>query len=616
MKKINSRNALLSLSLCAAGLLATNNPSFANSTTVGGYQWMPTEAVGGGLSLGNSTTPQVLPEITITKTPKATANIANYNKIYTLELAKYNIKNNGTDAVATTKGLNEALQAAKASGANRIVFPKGTYLISETEPVIFDLKNTVVDFNGSTLQMNTNGLPNYVMVRIVEGAENLRLTNGIFRGDRDTHDYETQKNHSHEGCSLLELRSGKNLEFDNMTVTNAPGFAIRTLTSGANNRAELLAKILHSVTIKFLEQGAFSDKGEKVVDTTKTRTSKPYDMSKSEGEFEFGFVTGYMGYPFILDRNYQAVFYDENMKFIEKRNLLQYRRVKLPTGTKFMHLEFNQPEVSTKPAHYGTGDADYCGRITNFKPPTDVHFHNNIISNNRGLGIAFTGGQKWVIENNLFEGNGGVAPGYAIDFEDGWELMQDVVVRKNSFTKNFGDLVVCAGSELLIEDNNFESNVSIQARVYNSTIQNNLFNGNRVFYLTRTGVLNIRNNIYNNNPLMEIKFEGKGVADGLMRKPGEAVATPALNFVNETLTNVAQIRGTYFNFEKSKLNNVKMVAGNETVLTDLRNNELQNVSLWYDAKGPEVAVNLRNNKGELTEAGPGLTRKKLQPSTK
>jgi hypothetical protein len=615
MKKINSRNALLSLSLCAAGLLATNNPSFANSTTVGGYQWMPTEAVGGGLSLGNSTTPQVLPEITITKTPKATANIANYNKIYTLELAKYNIKNNGTDAVATTKGLNEALQAAKASGANRIVFPKGTYLISETEPVIFDLKNTVVDFNGSTLQMNTNGLPNYVMVRIVEGAENLRLTNGIFRGDRDTHDYETQKNHSHEGCSLIEFRSGVNLEFDNMTVTNAPGFAIRTHTQGSNNRAELLARIPYTVDFNILEQGAFSDKGEKIVDTTKTRTSKPYDITKAGGEFEFGYSLGFMGYPFILDRNYQVAFYDADMKFVEKRNVLQYRKVKVPAGAKFVHLEFNQPEVSKKPAH-GGAEIGFCGRITNFKPPTDVHFHNNKITNNRALGLAFTGGQKWTIENNHFEENGGKAPSYAVDFEDGWEMMQDIVFRKNTFKNNHNDLVVCAGTELLFEDNTFEKTVSFQPRTHNYTIRNNVFTGNRVHFVTRTGVVDIYNNIYNNNPLVEIKFDNKGVADGLRRLPGQPVPTPPIKFSNETFNNVKEIKGTYFKFENSKLNNVKLVAGNDTQLTELINSKLDNVSLWYEPKGPPVSVNLQKNEGVIKEDGTGVSRKKPTVSIK
>jgi len=46
-----------------------------------------------------------------------------------------------------------------------------------------------------------------------------------------------------------------------------------------------------------------------------------------------------------------------------------------------------------------------------------VHFHDNYIFNNRALGLAICGGQKWLIEDNLFEKNGGQAPSYAIDYE-------------------------------------------------------------------------------------------------------------------------------------------------------------------------------------------------------
>src|SRR5690606_12171085 len=127
------------------------------------YQWMPTEAADAGSGIGDSKLPPILPPVTFTKIPKATADISKFNKLYTLDLQKFNIKNDGTNAEETTRGLNAALQDAKAQGANRIVFPKGTYLISEKEPVILDHKDTVIDLNGATLQMNTNGLPDYTM---------------------------------------------------------------------------------------------------------------------------------------------------------------------------------------------------------------------------------------------------------------------------------------------------------------------------------------------------------------------------------------------------------------------------------------------------------------------
>jgi hypothetical protein len=597
-----------------AGVLCAATVAFAEEPAPT-YQWLPAEAADAGSGLGDAATPLVLLPVTITKTPKATADVSRFAKLYTIDLQKFNIKNDGTDAAATSRGLNAALQDAKAQGANRIVFPKGTYLISETEPIIFDHKNTIIDLNGATLQMNTNGLPDYTMVSIENGAENMRLTNGTLRGDRDTHDYKTIKS-THEHCRLLRFNSGRNLEVDHLTVANAPGFAITTSVQGSRNRPELLSMIYHSVMIRDLEQGAFSDTGEKIEDTSKTRSGKPYDVSRIPGEFEFGYMAGYQGFPYILDRNYQVVFYDADMKFLEKRRVLQYRKVAVPAGAKFMNLEFNQSKVSTEPAHSGAGKDGWCGRITNFKSPTDVHFHDNVITYNRGLGMAFTGGQKWIIENNVWEKNGPQAPGYAIDFEDGWEMMQDVVLRKNTFRDNFGDLVVCAGSELLFEDNTFQKHVIFYGRVYNSTIRRNQFIGSRISYSTRNGVMNIHDNEYRDNPAIAITFDGKGVADGFMREPGAAVKTPALTLANEKMTNVQQVTGTYFKIVRSQLENVHFVAGKSTVLADFQGSDLQNSSLTYEKDGPDVLVNFKGAKGVLREEGPGLERRKpLAPAS-
>jgi hypothetical protein len=171
-------------------------------------------------------------------------------------------------------------------------------------------------------------------------------------------------------------------------------------------------------------------------------------------------------------------------------------------------------------------------------------------------------------------------------------------------------LVVCAGSELLVEDNDFEKSVVFLGRVYNATIRSNRFIGSRVYYTTRTGALKIRNNTYRDNPLVELTFDGKGVADGLTRAEGQAVATPPLTLLGETLENVKQFTGTYLKLEKSQLNNVQLVAGEKTQLVDLRGNKLTNVTLTYQQKGGDVQFVARDNEGVLSEGGAGLSRKK------
>ena len=173
--------------------------------------WMPPEVAEEGLNSQQLGVPEIIPEIIETATPKPTADVSKYKRIYTLELKKFGISNNGTNAEATSKGLNAALQYVKTLNVNRIIFPKGTYLIDENNPIVFDHKNTIVDLGGSTLQMRTNGKSHYCVAQIVNGAENFRLTNGSLCGDRGTHDMKTVKS-SFEGgqsCGYIAARIWK-----------------------------------------------------------------------------------------------------------------------------------------------------------------------------------------------------------------------------------------------------------------------------------------------------------------------------------------------------------------------------------------------------------------------
>ncbi len=583
---------------CLIGLLCTCALSLSGEAPV--YEWMPEEAEHAGSGRLETAGP-VYPVI-FTAIPKVTADLSKFTKKYVLELEKFGIRNDGTEPVKTADGINRALQHAKSIGANHIVFPKGTYLIHEDTSVIFDHQNTVVDFNGATLKMNPNGQPKYVMVQIVDGAENLRLTNGIFRGDRDEHDYTTIKA-THEHCVLLEFAGGKGLEVDRMEFRDAPGFCVTSRATGARNRDELLKMLFHWVNIKDLQSGAFSDKGEPIADTTKTRTSKPYDISKTGGEFEFGWTEGYMGFPFIFDRNYQTVFFDKEMRFIERQNNQQFRKVAVPAEAYYVHLEFNQPEVSTEPAHYGGTRAGHCGRISNFQMSRDVHFHNNRLINNRALGMAYCGGIRWIIENNHFESNGGQAPSYAVDFEDGWELMQSVVFRRNTFKDNHNDLVVCAGTELLFEENQFEKTVVVHGRTYNYHFRNNQFNGSRITFATRSGVLRLEGNQYADNPVINLSFDSKGIADGAYHDPSRVRSIPAITLKGETLKNVNRLTGGYFRVQDSRLDNVKIVAGKETGFITVEGSDLRKVSLQYEATGPKVQLIEQNNRGKLDIIG-------------
>ncbi len=569
------------------------------------FDWMPLEASSGKLSADDLGGEMIVPEITVTSTPKSTADISRFTRVFEIPLDRFGISNDGTHPVETSRGINEALQEARKAGANRIVFPQGTYSISGTAPIVLDHQDTIIDLNGATLQINANGLPRYAVVEIIDGAENLRLTNGTLKGDKEVHDYKTQPGTHEWGCGIRFV-GGRNLEIDHVVSRDMTGDGVSSSTPGTRTRPELLARIMHTIYARDLESGALDEHGAKVPDSGKTRSIKPFDLTKCEGQFEFGYLAGYMGFPFIKGRVYTACFYDAEMAFLARQKCLQYRKIAIPPQARWMHLEFNQPEVTDEPAHAGAAKGGWVARITNFRPSVDVHFHHNVMTENRRLGMAFCGGQRWLIEENSFTGNGGTNPAYGVDLEDGSELMQDVVFRHNKFHGNRGgDLVVCAGTELIFEDNEFEKSVVTWGRPHNYIFRNNRHTGGHVTYSTRTGFASIHDNRYENCQLA-ITFDTKAVADGLVRKPGQTVRTPTLKLERETLRNVTSITGTYFDFSDCVIDSSHFIAGSETQLIRLTGGQITNSSILYEANGPPVKVHAAG----VEETGPGLDRRR------
>jgi hypothetical protein len=527
-------------------------PAVTPAASSDNLDWMQVGAQETDTHLGVIQGKPDLATITGTTTPKATADLSKFTRVYTLDLQQFNISNTGTNPVETSKGINQALQHAKTQNANLIKFPPGTYLISEADPIILNLQDTVIDLSGASLQINTNALPKYTLIDIVDGAQNLRLTNGTLKGDRDTHDYKTTKA-SHEHACGLTFSAGKNIEVDRLTITNFPGSGVSTRVNvgkGALN--------FHWIRDKDLVPGALSDTGEKLPSDKKLITAKRYDISNTKGQFEFGYTLGYAGFPSVRGRAYQSFFFDADNKFIAKVPCLQFAKVNVPPNAKFVQFEFNQPTIKN-------GPEGMIGRITNLTSPSHIHFHHNTLLNNRTLGMAFCGGQNWVIEHNRFESNGGNAPGFGVDFEDGWDLMREVVFRNNTFKANkAGDLVVCAGTELIFESNTFENAVILYDRVNNYLFASNTLTGSRVLYKTGIKHAVIRNNTYTNATL-DVRWNEQ-------KWPG----VPPLALTGESLDAMTSVTGPILVFDNCKITNSRFVPNKDSKLLLFKNCSLTN----------------------------------------
>lgn len=64
-------------------------------------------------------------------------------------------------------------------------------------------------------------------------------------------------------------------------------------------------------------------------------------------------------------------------------------------------------------------------------------------------------------------------PGCDIDWEDGWEFMQDNIVIGNTF-ESYNGIIVCAGNNFLFTENKF--NYYNSRCKYNSFIKTNINN--------------------------------------------------------------------------------------------------------------------------------------------
>ena len=385
-------------------------------------------------------------------------------KNYGVDIQKFNINNNGLNPIESSKGINDALNYAAKNKYDKITFPKGEYCISEENPITM-VSNLIVDLNGATFKINDNGLQHYTVIDF-SNCSNSQLINGIILGDKETHDYKTIEG-SHEWTCGIVFNNCDNCILDNVTVSSFPGYGI------SSSLGENLSDLIIGVTKDNLSIGNISDKGKLNSKRGTIRTIDPLNIINVGGEFELGYNKGYMGYPYMQSKEYSAYFYDENMKFISKvDNCKQYKKVLIPDNAKYVHFVFKQDYVPER------GDTDFNDTtvfLTNYSSPNNITIKNCLIEKNKSLGMGICGGYNWNIENNMFKENGGGAPGYAIDLEDGWEYMDSFLFKNNKFIGNNNDIVSCAGDNIIFENNSFTSTVYMWGRTTNYKFLNNTF---------------------------------------------------------------------------------------------------------------------------------------------
>ena len=563
-------------------------------------------------------------------------------KNYNVDIEEFNINNEGLNPVETSKGINDVLAYAAKNKYDKITFPKGEYCISEENPITM-VSNLIVDLNGSTFKVNDNGLQHYTVIDF-SNCSNSQLINGIILGDKETHDYKTIEG-SHEWTCGIVFNNCDNCILDNVTVSSFPGYGI------SSSLGENLSDLIIGVTKENLSIGNINDKGKLNNKKGTIRTIDPLNISNVGGEFELGYNKGYMGYPYMQSKEYLSYFYDENMKFISKiDNCKQYKKVLIPDKAKYVHFVFKQDYVPER------GDTDFNSTtvfLTNHSSPNNITIKDCLIEKNKSLGMGICGGYNWNIDNNVFKENGGGAPGYAIDLEDGWEYMDSFLFKNNKFIDNNNDIVSCAGDNIIFENNSFTSTVYMWGRTTNYKFLNNTFSNisMNINYEYSTDT-ECSGNTYNNcriaiiskNKDAKFNINNENIIDTHVNTMPENISIIDSDIIADNVDNIrvsgnfkdcqiSKVTGSLVNFrgEKCKINNSNIYIQEEVNVKEsniedtniasftttekitLDNNKLNNTKISLSTWGCPTEVLLKNNtisidKDSLLHLSAGVTK--------
>lgn len=161
--------------------------------------------------------------------------VSNIGKTYVIELGRWGISNNASNAAATTDGLNKALQWANDEGYGTVRLPAGTYLVGKKMSDIYT-GGVVLPSNihfeldpGATIQMAASTTENYCAVDI-SNKEDVIISGGTIRGDHDSHVPDHAEGHA---ICVWGGDASKRVLIEDMTLTKAAGDGV--LINGGND---------------------------------------------------------------------------------------------------------------------------------------------------------------------------------------------------------------------------------------------------------------------------------------------------------------------------------------------------------------------------------------------
>lgn len=387
---------------------------------------------------------------------------------YNVVLATYDISGSNTNAIATTNGIQAAMDFALAQGYKKIVFPFATYLITPDARTIHLPTDMLIDFSDSiiNIELSSKTPLGYAMFEF-DYVKNTKMIRAHIYGEYDS----TTIPYAHEMCQSIIWKECENSGIEDCTVSKSPGFNMQTHT-----RLTKTGTTGASIPKASFVAGGINASGvnDDSVTTFRFRSNAFLNISGLGDYYMVGYNQGYYGYNHLRSRLYSIFFYDINQTFISAQMYnLQFYNYDKPANAKFAKLVIYQDTAPT------TQDNDFnaVAFIRTVGMPRKCFIKNSVIEDNGSCGLAMCGGQGWLIEGNHFARNGKRMPACDIDWEDGWDTAVGDVVRNNSFNSNVG-IIISAGGSLVYYDNTFtKSTFLAYGRAANWRVYNNFFDG-------------------------------------------------------------------------------------------------------------------------------------------
>ncbi|MHA6485035.1 right-handed parallel beta-helix repeat-containing protein [Paenibacillus sp. strain BS8-2] len=437
------------------------------------------------------------------------ANEVNYQEnAHVIDLKRWGIANNGTKPVETTKGINRALAWAHKSGITAITLPPGIYMVDKNSHIemvphmLFELSDKV------TIQKETNNKENYVLMKVGFGDDNVTIRGGIYKGDKDTHDYSKKESPhtpgTHESGYGISVVGARNLTIENVTSTHFTGDGL-----GIGAHGTLVRDLYENSFVS----GGIDDKGKFIANANQIRTTKPlkfdHAIFKDRREFE-------LANPIKLKRTFHIYFYTSKNVWISSiRNVNARDILQIPDGASYAHLVFDQP--SFKDAYIEQWNRALSENIV---------VQDSEFAYNRRQGITIGGADGILIMNNELHHMKGTMPQSGIDVEGGFgengNRNLNIIIKNNQFHNNASyDVILYDGKDAIIEGNHLASKGAIGLAVSppftGAIVRDNHFDGSRIIAYHDVTFLNNRlNNSFTTLEGPRIHIDGMEVTDGIL----------------------------------------------------------------------------------------------------